>query len=112
MPKSNGTMNQVMPRIAKLAHALDKSNFTDIFFEHTESMGWSVRLGRGKLATQSYRKSPLDAMYDFESILIAEVRKRIAGYSYCRAPHGAEVEELSKALGEKVATVTCNESHQ
>ena len=108
--KHNGTMNQVMPRIAKLIHELAGSAFANIRFGHTTGLGWSVRVNALDLRTSGNNPLPLDAMYEFEDLLVEEVISKLEGYERCRAPHRAEVEKLNELAGQKPYE-KCDQTH-
>ena len=108
--KHNGTMNQTMPRIAKLVHELAKSVFASIQFEHIEGLGWALRVNTLNLSTPGNKESPLDAMYEFEDLLIEQARSKLEGYERCRAPHRIEIEKLNELVGQRPYE-KCDQTH-
>ena len=108
--KNKGTMNQTMPRIAKLVHELAKSVFANIRFEHTEGLGWAIRVNALDLSTPGNKLSPLDAMYEFEDLLVEKVRSKLESYERCRAPHRVEVEKLNELVGHR-SFESCDQAH-
>ena len=108
--KNKGTMNQTMPRIAKLVHELAKSVFANINFKHIEGLGWAIRVNALDLSAPGNKPTPLDAMYEFEDLLIEEVRNKLEGYEKCRAPHRDEVEKLNELIGHRPFE-KCDQAH-
>ena len=110
--KNKGTMNQTMPRIAMLVHELAQSVFANIRFEHIKGLGWAISVVELNLSTTGNKLSPLDAMYEFEDLLIEKIRSKVKGYERCRAPHQAEAERLNELIGLGHKTVeSCDQAH-